>query len=975
MLENQLLSNTMNSDNKDNNLNPESEHKLFINLTPLDNSRFFLKQRFRSRVLSKSVPLKNTSLLRHRMNRSLNFDIISPRKDNLLKYSSSYLDIDSFDAGKSLRDLSRSAKIMRALSFNRDSFYHRNMNIKKSLNFGSSPSPQKTSNFDMGSPADSITDTSSSLLDKSLRLDSSSSDSVASSMLVASLESIDENQNQTPQQNRKIAKMSSSKRINTEENMNRSGSSSCSTSSLRSNLKEKIDNIVHISQTPDLQSFKRQNRSRALSCNIVASTPRNLSQEFNQDEHNRSHTPDNMMHLIPESMSAIKKSHKKEKIYGHEERSFTQQKNVPAQNKDIYTNLESIAMDISEIPSCSKASVKESHKKNKTVKKTLIYDSDDELSESRVIKHSAQRKTSSRKKNFLMNMLNEIEDDKIQDMDSSDCERCEENMQHRDSTHLTNYDNKKDHSAQNIYDKNTCRPSSQKESSSICNVNVMNENRAISSEHNSTVSQNYNRATTPENNINIIEHIFTESIKKSHKKIKHENRKTSSKAKILYQKIETAQSEVSVQNIFNDDQCKDVKNEATVAVCALSSQNADRPSTPENINSSRLLLSDFKSVKKSHKKDKYSKRISGLAKCHKYHHEYRKKYDNSLQDNKYEERNTSKTLHRNESFEVNESLDVSPKKKKKSMNVSFENGVRKLLYSSKSPSLRCNNTNDEFRIYTPTRKVMSTSQFTVTNSVCADEISQEHDKPAQITSKEIDCFRCTTPVARCLKKPRESEDLTYANTKKLEINTSVSSDGSADVADLKDKNGRSTPINMSTTELLCNIDSIKKSHKKDKHSRGICKRPILWKEESYSEKTRNVNFTSMLKQHTSLKLMDVDNDCAKTGTCSNTRDEEKEKSKCYEEIIYNDLQPSTSRARDYIDVKTAKKSELNTTPPNDLNATNFVKLLHTISIKKSHKKERDCNAQAKYILMNKEPELSDDGSIFDEEDKLNFTEN
>lgn len=312
MLENQLLAKTMNNDNKDNNLNPESEHKLFINLTPLDNSRFFLKRQFRSsRVLSKSVPLKSTSLLRHRMNRSLNFDISSPRKDNLLKYSSSYLDIDSFDTGKSLRDLSRSAKIMRALSFNRDSLYHRNMNIKKSLNFDSSPSPQKTNNFDMGSPADSITDTSSSILDKSLRLDSSSSDSVASSMLVASLESIDENQNRTPQQNRKIAKMSSSRRINIEEDVNKSGSSSCSTSSLRSNLKEKIDNIVHTSQTPDLQSFKRQNRSRALGCNIVASTPRNLSQEFNQNEHNRSHTPDNMMHLIPESMSAIKKSHKK----------------------------------------------------------------------------------------------------------------------------------------------------------------------------------------------------------------------------------------------------------------------------------------------------------------------------------------------------------------------------------------------------------------------------------------------------------------------------------------------------------------------------------------------------------------------------------------------------------------------------------------------------------------------------------------
>ncbi|XP_072755421.1 uncharacterized protein [Anoplolepis gracilipes] len=943
MLENQLLAKTMNSDNKDNNMNPESEHKFIMNMTPLDRSRFFLKRRFRSpRVLSKSVPLRSTSLLHQRMNRSLNFDIISPRKDKLLKYSSSYLDNDSFDASKSLRDLSRSAKIMRALNFNRDSFYHRNVNIKKSLNFDSSPSPQKTNNVDISSPTDSIT--SSPMLDKSLRLDSSSNDSssVASNMFIASLESIDENQNQTPQQNRKFAKISSSRKINTEENADDSGSS-CSTSSLRSNLKEKIDDIVHISQTPDLQSLKRENRSRAFGV-IVASTPRNLSQEFNQDVHNRSHTPENMIDLIPESMSAIKKSHKKEKLYGYEERSFTQQKNVPARNGD--TSLESIAMDISEIPSCN-----------------------DKLSEPGVFEHNTQRKAMSKEKNSLGNRL---KDDKTQNIDSSDYEKCEENMQHEDNIHPINYDDKiQDHSMENICDKNTCRSSSEKNSSSICNV--MDANRAVSPEPNSTIPQHSNGAATPENNMNIIEHIFTESIKKSHKKIKHENRKTSLKSKILYQKMERVQPEVSVQNTFNDDQCEDNRNE-TVAI-SLSSQN--RPCTPDNANSSRLLLSEFKSVKKSHKKDKYSKRISGLAKCHKYHHEYHKKYENSLQDNEHEETNTSKTLHRNESLELNESLDVSPKKKKKSTNVSFESDVRKLLYSSKSPSLRCNNTNDEFKIYTPTRKVTSSNRFT--NRLCADGMSQEQNESAPTTSeidtKEIDCSRCMTPIARCLKKPRESKDFTYASTKEVETDASVSSDGPADFTDLTDENGRSTPVNMSTIELLCNIDSIKKSHKKDKHSRSICKRPVLWKEKSYIEETGNVNFTSMLKQHTPLKHMDVDNDCAKPGTCSNTRDEEgKKKSKCYKEISYDDSQPSTSRVRDSIDLETVKL-ELNTTPPNDLNATNFVKLLHTISIKKSHKKERDCNAQAKYILMNEEHELSDDGSIFDEEDKLDFIEN
>lgn len=942
-------------------MDSESEHKLILNLTPLDKSKFFLKRRFRSpRVLSKSVPIRSTSLSRHKMNRSLNFDVISPRKDNLSKYSRSHLDNDSFETAKSFRDLSRSAKIMRALNFNRDSFC-RNTNIKKSLNFDLSPSPQKTGTFDINSPNDSITDTSSPMLDKPLRLDSSSNDSATSSIL-ASLESIDENQNQTPQQNRKIAKTSSNRKINTEDNANESASS-CSTSSLRSNLKERIDNILQTSQTPDLHSLKK-NRSEAFGNIIVASTPRNLFQEFNEDVHNRSHTPDNMMDLIPESMSAIKKSHKKEKLHGHEERSFTQQKNVPTRNEDTDTSMLESIVDTPAIASCSKAFIKESQRKNKKVKKTLIYD-DNELSETGLVSgYNSQGKATSNENDFLKNGLDEMENDKIQNIDSNDCERYEENVQQRDSTHYTSYDDKEvDHAVKNNCNKDIVQSSSQEKSSNICNVNMIDGNRAVSPEP--TVSQNSNGAVTPENNINILEHIFSESIKKSHKKTKHENRKTKLKSKNLNQKTAL---EVSAQDTFNDEQCKDLTNDTAVTTCdLLNSQSADRPSTPENVNSSRLLLSEFKSVKKSHKKDKYSKRISGLAKCHKYQ-EYRKRHDNSLQDNRYNEKNTNKILHEHESFELNESFDMSPKKKKKSMNVSFESGVHK-LYSSKLLSF--NNTNDEFKIHTPTRKV---SQFAVTNNICEDGMSQEKDEPAQTPSKEIDCSRCMTPVTRGSKKHHKNEELLYSSIKILETDASVSNDRPTNVADPIDETGRSTPINMSTIELLCNIDSIKKSHKKDKHSRSICKRQVSSKKETSNEEAENVNFASMLKQHTFLKHMDIDNDCSKTGMCSNTNDEG-EKSKCCEEIIYDDPQPSTSRARDSIDVKIIKKSDLNTTPPNNSNVTNFVKMLHTISIKKSHKKERDCKAQAKYILMNEEHELSDDGSIFDEEDRLNFSNN
>lgn len=185
---------------------------------------------------------------------------------------------------------------------------------------------------------------------------------------------------------------------------------------------------------------------------------------------------------------------------------------------------------------------------------------------------------------------------------------------------------------------------------------------------------------------------------------------------------------------------------------------------------------------------------------------------------------------------------------------------------------------------------------------------------------------------------------------------------------------------MSTAELLCNIDSIKKSHKKDKHDGSICKRRILRKKPSeYTEGTGNVNFADCMKTSadhstSSSKLNPNDSSfCDETGVCSNIRNEDNNESN--DEDVYNPG-PSTSRGNIVTESKKniKKLKPLSTTPPNSANTLKFMKLLHTTSIKKSHKKERHLKKESKYILMSKEYDLSDDGSIFDEEDRLTNVE-
>lgn len=266
----------------------ETGKRFTVKWTPPSQSMKLLTRKYPSpRQISKSTIRKSVrTFTRHRINKSLNFEQTG-RTDRFKTPSSG-----------GLNKFSRSAKIMRALNFNSNSCPgtdSQRMSVTKVLNFDVSPSPKNmqspASNFSVSSPIDSI------------HLSISSSDSHSTS--------IDENQNRTPSNPRKSAKKS----LNySSPHLNSSLNSPMVTISpvLRSGLKDKIDGIVEISETPNMHILKRIS-NKAIVSDIV-NTSRNLYYDFERECSDSSpcpSTPKNTCKPIPESMSAIKKSHRK----------------------------------------------------------------------------------------------------------------------------------------------------------------------------------------------------------------------------------------------------------------------------------------------------------------------------------------------------------------------------------------------------------------------------------------------------------------------------------------------------------------------------------------------------------------------------------------------------------------------------------------------------------------------------------------
>lgn len=294
--------------------NTETGQKFVIKWSSQDGARYLSRNRYASpRSISKSVPRRNRGVGRCNINRSLNFDIGSQRTESYASPNSSTGSSDASHEGDQY--LSRSAKILRALNINYSPLQATKIaarKINKSLNFDLSPSPKRLAGFVKNSRNNYVSPISK--INKTLNFDTSSSESNIDSVLNSSVESMDENQNQTPSQRNRSVKKSLCYLTPGSEKSLGSPVSNFHSPSLRSGLKDKIDNIVRSNVTPNIQSLKR-NQMKNRFDDFGSSTPRNLFNDFHDDDEDdddgRPQTPENVIKIIPESMSAIKKSHRK----------------------------------------------------------------------------------------------------------------------------------------------------------------------------------------------------------------------------------------------------------------------------------------------------------------------------------------------------------------------------------------------------------------------------------------------------------------------------------------------------------------------------------------------------------------------------------------------------------------------------------------------------------------------------------------
>lgn len=324
-LDERIQGSVCSNDNYNYNTNEISGNRYFMKWSPQEDMKFYSKSRYGSpRMLSKSVPKKNKNLARCRINRSLNFDAGLTKSD--LKFKSSpNTSLDSICCDDE-KQLSRSAKIMKALNFG--SFGSGGgidgspistigkKKVNKTLNFNFSPSPKRLSYYNNRSPCNIVhlnLSTSSPKIGKSLNFEASPAESNISSILGTSIDSIDENQNQTPSERRRSVKKSlkyHNHHTPQRKTNNHPFDFIDKSPLLRSELREKIDNIIKIS-TPNKQTLKKTHKKSPFIKEIFVSTPRNLYNDFDDVASSGPRTPKNRIQLIPQSMSAIKKSHKK----------------------------------------------------------------------------------------------------------------------------------------------------------------------------------------------------------------------------------------------------------------------------------------------------------------------------------------------------------------------------------------------------------------------------------------------------------------------------------------------------------------------------------------------------------------------------------------------------------------------------------------------------------------------------------------
>lgn len=866
--------------------------KYYVKFTSPQESRFYSKGKYNSPIiLSKSVPRRKSTGMRSGINRSLNFDL-GQRKNQ--PYSNSPMSNYSL---KSNSYLSRSAKILKSLDIDINAIKSDCKKINKTLNFDLTPSPKR---FPTSSQSMSNLSLESPGIIKTLRFDSPSSSSDMSPLNI-SIESTDENQNQTPSQRNRTAKKSLS--YCSSDSSGRSSDFGVLSPGLRSELRDKIDDIV--SMTPKFSSSKNDKNHRKIVDNMVASTPRNLIDDYSDDddehvddekqvgekknkkkekevkekeekeeEEERPETPKNTVIVVPESMSAIKKSHRKERVSGRLIKlGINTEKSL---KMDIEDEMRSKTPDtIDEQPStpnCSIASIKKSHKRDKSKRKSFNYHSDDELSETGSL------------------------------FDYSEIEKLEDTgMSLGEEGNKTNLNNL-------VIPKIVVDPASPLPGKSGHESQPSKPQETIVNN-----PENNDNSSTPENKIDYIRRIMTSSIKKSHKKVKDSNKKTLFKPRILDEGLDDDNNVTAPK----DDEKIDKD-----------SGKQSRSGTPENMNSSRLLLEQFSSVKKSHRKDKH--RAVGFS---------------QRQINLSNDKIKGETLTTKTGTEVTPKIYVTEASEKtwqlENLGTSplDENEARSSPNKRKSPSSKkfqgstCDwridneSADEEFQIFTPIKK-----KKPLKTAVTSEDTGKSEENFLEVS---MNIGRCETP-----RLCGNADDDSFKTPIKVVRSSLPRVNNTGD--SIEDINGRSTPENQAPLYITA-LSSIKKSHKKTKWTKSCKKTSYIMK------KLADSNNEEMEESTSCQQSVDGDNLINSLVRVKNNE--------------IND-QSSPRASTSFVG-----KSETNSpvkTPPNCLETKTYMRLMQTTSIKRSHKKVRDKKKHESIIL---EPNLSDDGSLFDETEK------
>lgn len=924
--------------------NYEMDQKCFIAWSPLEKNDFSFKHRYVT--CSRSVPHKSKRLAKYRLSRSLNFDTTACNSNS---------ENSSFEEDK---HLSRSAKIMRALNFNSSPSYYGKTKIKKSLNFNLTPSPKsfrrakkgirKSLSLNFNSPL--------SVPNKFLNLNDNPSDSANSGLLFSSSDSIDENQNETPlQQSTKEHEMLHYSTPNAKYTRKSSCHSASFTPLLRSRLKETIDNIVYVAATPNSQSLKRVKGRTKYTNNIIMNTSRNLLHEFHdKDDASRSCTPKNLICIIPESMSAIKRSHKKE-------RSSRRSNGYTTQFTDSFVKNESVLQDrfsryskqIDPFQDSRSDTVEQCA--NRSSNELVLSHSEDDMSDTGSLfdyteeqKHifEESRNVSEWKSNYT-SVIPKIGkfDAKVNLEENVDC------LSRADTSNRSSIDA-----------SNSCNE----------NIDLANGGRSVTPEpvKEGTVSESQ-KSVTPENRINILQTISKDSIKRSHKKIKDNNKRRLFSPKVLQDKVEATEKQENAKCSENFEEYESTEeNKISIEVNNHDVSRDERSSTPDKVSSSRLLLSQFSSVKKSHKKDKHNKILCGFLK----RQEYFNKDMDLVTNNKYEQRTFNDEISecRNSIEDFPSDLDVvrniedstslaasaslsssldklSPSKRKKPQkNMSYDFELQELDTSK-----------EEFKIFTPLKRKRSLFAFTVAKEYTHFyDLESEKNEHSDDTMASISFSRCLTPVLNfsnsCVKSEKD-DIITKSDDNADNGNVEEVYDSNCDSNDVT---GRLTPRNMSTTELYPNLDSIKKSHKKNKRGNSSRKSFNAMKNNHSIGEKHETSLESVANEM--YNPLEFPNDCVIADDAINKP--------IYDKSVNNVENLVNHTADDNQNCPSTSAGNLSptVTPPNYLKTKAYMKLLQETSIKRSHKKNRNKRKQELVVDTN---ELSDDGSIFGDEEK------